>query len=230
MSTRRRSLLAAGLLAGCGTTPSPPTEEAAANGLFDRPSPTGGRLWRLDAAASRLRAVAFRAGAAARLGHHHLLEAREARGLLWLPDQGLAGAEGEIAVPLAALQLDEPAWRREAGGEFDEKPLSDEDRAATKRNLLRSLQAERHPELRLQLRRLGGATPWWHAELAVQLAGRSALQRIALRVQTGGDKMHVDGRLLLRQSEHGLAPFSVLGGLLAVADEILIDALLVWRS
>lgn len=227
MNAQRRTLLAAGLLAGCAAAPR--TEDAAPIGLLDRPPPSGGRLWRLDAAASRLRAVAFRAGAAARLGHHHLLEAREMRGLLWLPEQGLAGAEGEIAVPLAALQLDEPAWRREAGGEFDEKPLSDEDRAATLRNLLASLQAERHPELRLQLRRLGGAAPWWYAELEVQLAGRRAIHRVALRVQTGGDKMQVDGRLLLRQSEHGLAPFSVLGGLLAVADEILVDALLRWH-
>lgn len=227
MNTRRRALLAAGMLAGCAAAPR--TDEAASIGLLDRPPPTGGRLWRLDASTSRLRAVAFRAGAAARLGHHHLLEAREARGLLWLPAQGLAGAEGEIAVPLAALQLDEPAWRREAGGEFDEKPLSDEDRAATKRNLLASLQAERHPELRLQLRRLGGAAPWWHAELAVQLAGRTALHRAALRVQTSDDALQLDGRLLLRQSEHELQPFSVLGGLLAVADEILIDAMLRWR-
>ena len=41
--------------------------------------------------------------------------------------------------------------------------------------------------------------------------------------------LRVDGRLALRQSEHGIAPFSVLGGLLAVADEILVDAELSWR-
>lgn len=229
MNTRRRTVLAVGLLAGCGTTSPPPTEEVATSGLLDRPPPAGGRLWQLDPAASRLRAVAFRAGTAARLGHHHLLEAAEARGRLWLPAQGLSGAEGEIAIPLASLQLDDPAWRREAGGEFDEKPLSDEDRAATRRNLLRSLQAERHPELRLQLRQLGGALPWWHAELHVQLAGRSALHRVALRVQRAEDRLQLDGRLLLRHRDHGLQPFSVLGGLLAVADEVLVDALLVWR-
>lgn len=228
MNTQRRSLLAAGLLAGCSTTP-PPTEQVATSGLLGRPPPTGGRLWRLDAAASRLRAVAFRAGAAARLGHHHLLEAGEVRGLLWLPAQGLAGAEGEIALPLAALQLDEPAWRREAGGEFDEKPLSDEDRAATRRNLLRSLQAERHPELRLRLLHLVGAAPWWAAELQLTLAGRSSRHRIALQVQSIAERLQVDGRLLLRHSDHGLAPFSILGGLLAVADEILVDARLVWQ-
>lgn len=224
----RRSLLAAGLLAGCSSTPAP-TEETATSGLLDRPPPAGGRLWRLDGAASRLRAVAFRAGAAARLGHHHLLEAREARGLLWLPAQGLSGAEGEIAIPLASLQLDDPAWRREAGGEFDEKPLSDEDRAATKRNLLASLQAERHPELRLRLHRLLGAAPWWAAELLVTLAGRSTTQRVALRVLQGSDRLDLDGRLLLRHADHGLRPFQVLGGLLAVADEILVDAQLAWR-
>ncbi len=225
---RRRTLLAAGVLAGCASAPPAPSETLPP-GLLDRPPPTGGRLWRLDVEASRLRAVVFRAGAAARLGHHHLIEARNARGLLWLPAQGLAGAEGEIAVPLAELQLDDPAWRREAGGEFDEKPVSDEDRAGTKRNLLRSLQAQQHPELRLQLRRLGGAAPWWSAELAVSLAGRSALHRAALRVRQETERLQIDGRLLLRHGDHGLTPFSVLGGMLAVAQEIVVDAALVWR-
>jgi len=224
---RRRLLAAPLLLAGCAS--APPAPEAWPAGLLDLPPPAGGRLWRLDPGASRLRAVSFRAGAMARVGHHHLLQAGDARGLLWLPAQGLAGAQGELAVPLAGLQVDEPGWRADAGGEFDEKPLSADDRAATKRNLLTSLQADRHPELRLQLRSLLGAAPWWVAEIGVLLGGRATRHRVALRVQLADGALRVDGRLALRQSEHGIAPFSVLGGLLAVADEILVDAELSWR-
>jgi hypothetical protein len=225
---RRGLLLASAALAGCATAPQqggslPP-------GLLDQPAPAGGRLWQLDVQASRLRAIAFRAGAmGSRVGHHHILQAGEARGRLWLPAQGLAGAQGEIAIPLAALLLDEPSWRREAGGEFDEKPLSAEDRAATRRNLLNSLRAEQHPELRLQLRTLSGAAPWWVAELAVQLAGRAALQRLPLVVRRDGERLLTAGRFVIRHSEHGLQAFSLLGGLLAIADEIVVEAELDWR-
>lgn len=224
---RRAALLATSLLAGCASGPH--SADALPPGLLDSPPPAGGRLWQLDTAASRLSAVAFRAGAMARVGHHHILQAGEARGRLWLPTQGLAGAQGEIAVPLAALQLDEPAWRREAGGEFDEKPLSAEDRAATRRNLLSSLRAEQHPELRLQLRALSGAAPWWVAELAVQLAGRVALQRVPLAVRRDGERLLTAGRFVIRHSEHGLQSYSLLGGLLAIADDIVIEAELDWR-
>lgn len=222
----RRSLLASVALAGCAGTPG--QRESLPAGLLAQAAPAGGRLWQLDLAASRLRAIAFRAGAMARVGHHHILQAGEARGRLWLPEQGLAGAQAEIAIPLAALQIDAPAWRREAGGEFDEKPLSDEDRAGTRRNLLAGLRADAHPELRLQLLALSGAAPWWVAELAVQLAGRLSRQTLPLSVQRRDGRLHCQVRAVLSQRAHGLEPFAILGGLLAVADTIVLDAELIW--
>jgi hypothetical protein len=148
---RRRTALAApwllaGLLAGCTTSPKPQT-------LHSLTPPPGGRLWALDLTRSQLRIVAFRAGAMARVGHHHILQAGQAQGWLWLPAQGLDGAQGELKVPLAGLDIDDASWREEAGGEFNEKPVSREDIAGTRRNLLASLRAQDHPEVVLQLLR-----------------------------------------------------------------------------
>lgn len=242
MRPRRRALLTAlpGLLAlgACGTVAPPPRAEGAPASLLDAlaagTAPTGGpggRLWRLDAQASRLRIVAFRGGAAARLGHHHLLEAGDTQGALWLPTQGLAGAQGELRTRLDALVLDDPRWRQEAGGEFNEKPLDAEAIAATKRNLLspQGLNAAAHPEVRLQLVQLTGAAPWWAATVAVTLAGRTHTHRVALAVAQDAQQLRLQGRLVLRHTDHGLTPFTILGGLLAVQDEVLLDADLHWR-
>ena len=160
----------------------------------------------------------------AKVGHHHILQAGEAQGLLWLPAQGLAGAQGEIAIPLAKLQIDEPAWRAEAGGEFNEKPLSDEERAATKRNLLVSLK-RRTPSRRCACSCAAWSAPHpggWR-RLAVQL-GRPRRRCSGCPWCCASDGEHLSvtsGRLVLRHSEHGLQAYSLLGGLLAVADEIL---------
>lgn len=224
---RRRTLLAGpALLAGCASPPATaPDAEPAPLQL-----PPGGRAYRLDAEASRLRIVAFRAGPAARLGHHHLIEAGAASGRLWLPAQGgFAGAQGEIELPLQALRLDEPAWRREAGGEFDERPLSAEDIAATRRNLLALLQAEAHPRVRLRLLRLAGTPPHAVASLQLQIAGRRSTHSLALDWRSEGEGLRIAGRLPLSLQALGLQAPSVLGGLLAVADEVVLDALLSFR-
>jgi hypothetical protein len=44
------------------------------------------------------------------------------------------------------------------------------------------------------------------------------------------DKLQTEGRVVLSQSQHGLQPYSVLGGLLAVQDEVVLDFRLSWRS
>lgn len=138
---KRRSALAwvgasAALSALGACASSAPTQPSAASALtlpaslLDGPAPSGGRLWRADTAQSVLRIVAFRGGKAPQLGHHHILQAGRFDGALWLPDQGLAGAQGELRVPLAALVVDDPAWRAAAGGEFNEKPVDVPARAA----------------------------------------------------------------------------------------------------
>jgi hypothetical protein len=223
---RRAAWLAPWVLAGCATQPP----SSGGSTLTLPAAPSGGRVWRLDLAASLLRMVAFRGGTAARLGHHHILQATSAEGWLWLPEQGLAGARGELRVPLAELAIDDPAWRKAAGGEFDEKPVSSDDIAGTRRNMLASLQAAAHPSVALSLRSLRGAAPWWAAEVAVTLAGREVRYPVALGVQAVEDKLQTEGRVVLSQSQHGLQPYSVLGGLLAVQDEVVLEFRLSWRS
>lgn len=238
-------LLALGLTACAGPIPGPsrltapsasseasaPTESPSASALcrvwLDQP-PAPGQLLRLEAAESRLRIHAFRAGRLAALGHNHVLSLSQWQGHAWLPRQGLDGARLALDFELADLQLDRPEWRAELGPEFA-TTLSPEAVAATRANLLKALEAQVHPGVQLRAERLAGAWPWLALRLAVRLHGQTRLLDLPLRARWDGQRLLVEGMLLLRQSDFGLQPFSVLGGALAVQDELVLEFSLLGR-
>lgn len=229
-------LLALWLTACAGPTPSPSAAPAlpSTQTRTEPPSalsqcrawlaqpPAPGQLLRLEAADSRLRIHAFRAGRLAALGHNHVLSLPQWQGHAWLPQQGLDGARLALDFELADLQLDRPEWRAELGPEFATM-LSPEAVAATRANLLKALEAQSHPGVQLRAERLAGAWPWLALRLSVRLHGQTRLLDLPLRADWDGQRLLAQGRLLLRQSDFGLQPFSVLGGALAVQDELVLD-------
>lgn len=249
-----RAMLAAcaaslALLAGCGTPPSSPsqalsTASVAHPGAAAFHSRCGdwlaarqrgaGELYRLDEAASRLRVHVFRAGRLAAMGHNHVLGLARLQGQAFVPAQGLEGAGVELGFRLDDLEPDRAEWRAELGPEFASRP-TESDIAGTKANLLRALQAQAHPRVLLQSTAVAGAWPWLALRVSVQLNGQLRESSVPLKawVQApagqGGGTLHAQGRMLLRQSEFGIQPFSVLGGLLAVQDELVMDFELVGR-
>ena len=56
-----------------------------------------------------------------------------------------------------------------------------------------------------------------------------SIVRVALDVRLHGANLRTAGRLPLRHADLGLQPFSVLGGLLAVREELVLDFDLHWR-
>jgi hypothetical protein len=183
----------------------------------------GGRLFRIDPAASAVRIHVFRAGRAARLGHNHLLAApRFEAWLLW--PETLGEARFELRLRLEDLQLDDPALRAATGGAFA-APLSSEAIAATRSNMLgeRGLDVARFPELGLRLLSLAGEPPKLAALIEVSLHGRQHPLSVPLTVIEQERGLQISGAFVLRQSDLGLQPFSVAGGLLAVQDELVIE-------
>lgn len=201
-------------------------------------SQAGSHLYRLDAAASRLHIHVFRAGRVAGLGHNHVLSAPRLQGFVWLPAaalpggaQALAPSQADFFLRLDELQLDDPALRASLGPGWA-STLSAEAVAATRTNMLgqAGLQAQAFPWVRLRALRVVGEAPKLALEVQIQLHGQSRSQWLAVNAQVDAAQLRLRGALVLRQSDFGLQPFSVGAGLLAVADELLLDFDLLARA
>lgn len=224
-------MLASLLLCGCAATPEAaaplgPPSTWAVDFAELRQGAGDQALLQVDAAASTLSVHVFRAGRAARLGHNHVLTAPKLMGWVRLPagDLDLQSAGFELSLRLDELQLDTPAARAGLGAGWA-SALSPEMVTATRANMLgeAGLQAASYPLVRIRSLRISGAYPKLAALIEIELHGQRRQQWIALHVEAASDSVQARGALVLRQSDHGLTPFSVAGGLLAVQDELTIE-------
>jgi hypothetical protein len=214
--------LAAVLLAACGPLGEQP------------PAPPAGvpvhvpaaAAWPADAAGTyllevgdpQLRILVFRAGPLAALGHNHVISHRRLRGEILLePDR----ARFDIAVPVAGFEVDRPELRAEAGAGFERVP-DPADVEATRENLLgeRVLDARRHELIGLAGDVPARGTGHHRVPVRISLQDREIIREVPVQVSLAGDRLTAEGEFRLSHGELGLAPFTALGGLLAVAEEM----------
>lgn len=200
------------LLAGCAS--APPLRAVAAVAAPAAASAPGPAPVRSNPSGSspELRVLVFRSGSAARVaGHNHVLLAgdlkvsRESGGPL-------------LRFRLDALVLDPPALRERMGPAFASR-IDTDGVAATRINMLKSLEAEAHPEVVVRSLQQVGEGPSRAVEIEVLLHGQTRRQWIAVEVRDG----RAQGRVVLKQSDFGITPYSVLGGLLAVQDALVVE-------
>lgn len=203
------ALLLVFVLAACARAPGPVVEPPAQAVVAAPPG-----LWSVDASASQLRILVLRGGRLAALGHNHVLGLPPLRGGVQMPAALL-----ELSFRLDELEFDRPAWRAALGPDFASVPDADSI-AATRRNMLIALETERFPLVRLQARGLDGET----LQLDLTLHGQTRSISVPLQLDLQAHSLRARTRFAIKQSDFGIQPFSVLGGLLAVQDELRIEA------
>ncbi len=158
-----------------------------------------------------LRVLVFRGGKVARLGHNHVLRAGDLR-VTWEP------AGPTLRFRLDALQVDPPALRAALGPAFA-SAVDDAAREGTRTNLLKALDAADHPEVRVSTLQQVGEGPRRAVEAEISL--HDVVRRQWFVVTVDGNRAR--GEVVIRQSDFGLRPFTVLGGLLAVEDALVVQ-------
>jgi hypothetical protein len=193
-TVNRRLLLAFAAAALAGCASTPPPAA--------RPEASGGHA---------LRILVFRGGTAGRLGHNHVLRAADLR-----VDWPAAGPV--LSFRLDGLDIDPPGLRAALGPAFS-SAVDDEARAGTRANLLKALDGAAHPEVVVRtLQQLGeGGQRAVEAEITLHSVTRR--QWFVVDVE---DK-RARGQVVIRQSDFGIRPFTVLGGLLAVQDALVVQ-------
>lgn len=211
--------------AGSGTGIQPPHTLAH---IYAQLQGSQGRVMRLDPAASRIRIYVFRGGRSAGLGHNHVLSAPQFEGYAYVPEQGLAEARLDLLFRLDQLVFDVAAHRLEAGPAFA-AVLSDAAIAATREHMLadENMQAERYPLVHIHALGISGEAPRLSARLAITMHGQTRELNVPLSVTGLPQGLNVSGSFALRQSDFGIQPYSVMGGLLAVQDDVRLEFSLV---
>jgi len=169
---------------------------------------------------SDVRFLVFRAGPMARLGHNHVVQAKNIRGEIRLTAD-IHQSSFSIEIPVKDFQVDAAGPREDEGAEF--LPLPDDEAiAGTTRNMLgeKVLDAAKYPAIEIKSVALKG--PAWGMDTTVRIRMHGVEREIVVPtvVEQSGDKLVVSAIFSIRQTDFGIVPMSVLGGAMQVDDTV----------
>lgn len=228
------SLAAAIALLSCTAVPPPSPTGGALPAQRDRQAElkaeyaalakAGGRVFTLDPGKSTVRIYVFRGGRAARAGHNHVLSAPRFTGYVHLPDRGASNGRFDLVFRLDQLEIDKTEYRSALDSAFA-SVLTPEDLQGVREHMLgdSNLQADKFPYVVVRSLQLAGEAPKLAARVQIELHGQQREMWVPLTVEGLPDHLSVAGSFVLRQTDFGAQPYAVLGGLLAVQDEVVIE-------
>lgn len=227
MRALRTIVIAAVLLAACAPvmtvpTVAPPKRPAEFPiDVYHDAASRGEAVYRVDSAQSVVAIRVYRGGALARFGHDHVVASRDVEGLV-LRANSQSAQRADVYAPLAALTVDEPALRAQAG--FDTQPTQ-QDIEGTKRNMLEKvLEAEQFPFVSLRLTGVSGEPPAFTASAAITLHGQTVTIPLTVKIDApSAEQLYARGRFSVKQTDFGIVPYSLLGGALRVEDRVDIE-------
>lgn len=198
------------LLAGCGQQLAPPAPGlGAGTSSYPTGAASGAAIYTVDPRDSLVAVTVRRAGLMARLGHDHVVASRTLAGHV-APGAGSA----DLSFRLDQMSVDEPQLLREAG--IDKQP-SKQAVEGTRTNMLGPvLEAQRYPLVTLHAQQQADG----RLHVAVTLHGVTRWLALPATVRVDPVQVVASGTARLKQTEFGITPFSVGGGLLSVQDEL----------
>lgn len=214
--TRLIAAALAVLMTACAPPPPPaptaaPTPAGFPAPYYQQAEAQGRKVLRVLPQQSLVTIEVGRAGSLARLGHDHVVASHDVNGYV-APEEGRA----DLYLPLERLTVDEPELRTAAG--LDTQPPAAAIEGTRQNMLAKVLETERFPFALVHATRSGDGRPVLRVEIALHGATRSF--EVPVEIQNLPDGMAVSGRLSFKQSDFGIAPFSVLNGALQVRDRL----------
>ncbi|SFU64985.1 YceI family protein [Pseudoduganella namucuonensis] len=206
-----------GMLPGASPEAAPPSAAAATvppDAWLDQARAARRQVLRIDTATSLIAVTVRRGGALARLGHDHVIATRGLSG--WaVPAAGAKPGRTSFSFRLDQMIVDDTELRAVAG--LNTVPSADAISGTRNNMLVKVLDAEQYPEVRVVADTTGPGAP---LETAITLHGVTRHYAVPATLSASGGRVTASGTVQLKQSDFGIKPFSVLGGALAVQDEM----------
>src|SRR5262249_37383863 len=108
-------------------------------------------------------------------------------------------------------------------GEGGVKGLSGPEKALVRSHALKSLAAGRFPEIRFTADVIDKTGDGYLLSGMLQIRGRSREQVIEVRTDDLGDQGRMTAESVVRQSDYGIKPYSLLMGSVQVADDVTVS-------
>ncbi|OBK20008.1 S-adenosyl-L-methionine-dependent methyltransferase [Mycobacterium asiaticum] len=150
------------------------------------------------------------AGPAARMGHRLTLAMTR-----WQARVDWAAGEpdsAELVVDVDSLQV--------LRGDGGVKGLSGPEQALARSNALKSLSANRFPEIRFTAEGIETTADGYRLDGTLNIRGKARAHDVDLHVDDRGDSWLLTTESTVRQTDFGVKPYSMLLGSLHVADEV----------
>jgi polyisoprenoid-binding protein YceI len=198
--------------AGAKPVASRPAKPAAAAGpTSGAAGPASPAPLRIDSKRSLIAVTVRRGGLLARLGHDHVVASRQIEG-------GVAADRNsaDFQFRLDQMTVDEAELRAAAG--LDKQPDADAIEGTRRNMLTKVLDAERFPLVKVRAQR--GAPAGAPMQVAITLHGVTRVMAIPVQLAESAGAITATGTVNLKQTDFGLTPFSLLGGALAVQDQL----------
>lgn len=207
------------LLSACGQPLAPPAPAPAVDlDWYRTAARSGAAVYTVDPDASLLAVTVRRAGLMARLGHDHVVACHTLTGHV-APGMGRA----DISFRADRMSVDEPQLLRDAGIATQPSPQAVE---GTRKNMLGPvLEAQRYPVVLLHAELPAGG----RLLVSITLHGVTRRLELPAAVQVDAAQVSASGTAQLKQSDFGITPFSIGGGLLSVDDELVVRYRIVAR-
>jgi polyisoprenoid-binding protein YceI len=198
-------------------------------GLAAAPPHAAAREYAVDADASQVRLRVLRAGPFAALAHDHILIAKGLAGRISFNPAALSSATGQLSVPVAFLEVDDPKERAQEGFAGE---LSESNRASIRENMLAAdqLDVAEFPRITLAVERVEGGLPSPRLYVRVKIRDREQTLNVPATISADSGTLVVSGETELLQSAFGIAPYSSLFGAIAVQDAVRIMFQIVARA
>jgi polyisoprenoid-binding protein YceI len=170
-------------------------------------------LWTLTASDGELLIRTGVAGRAARMGHRLTIAMTR-----WEATVAWAAAEpvtAELTVEVDSFEV--------LRGEGGVKALSGPEQALVKSNALKSLGANRYPEIRFMADTVEKTGDGYRLTGKLHIHGKSRKHVIDLRTQDLGDQWRMSAESRVRQTDYDVKPYSLLMGSVRVDDELTVS-------
>jgi polyisoprenoid-binding protein YceI len=169
--------------------------------------------WTIDASDGKLIVRTAVAGRAAKMGHRLTIAMKRWRvAVQWYDGKPVAA---QLTVDVDSLEV--------LRGEGGLTPLSGPEKILVRSNALRQLGAGRFPQISFDADSIDSRQDGYRLTGTLRIHGKTRRQVIDLRTEDLGEAWRLSTQAVVRQSDFGVKPYSLLMGSLKVADDVTVS-------